>query len=69
MFYTKNVPSWERILRILMSLIGVAYAVMSWSASGLAVGIGIMAAMLAMTGLFGFCPMCAMLGRKIDQGH
>jgi len=64
MFYTKNVPALERILRVIMGLAGLAYAAMNWGVSGLAVGMGIMGAMLAMTGLIGFCPMCAMVGRK-----
>ena len=45
MFYVKNVPNWERILRIIMG------------------------AMLAMTGLFGFYPMCTMIGRELDKRH
>ena len=44
MFYVKNVPTWERIVR------------------------NVMGAILSMTGLFGFCPMCAMVGRKLDKG-
>ena len=37
------------------------------AASGMAVGIGVLGAVLAMTGLAGFCPMCAMVGRKLDK--
>lgn len=69
MFYVKNVPTWERVLRIVMGLMGLGYAAMNWNGSGLAIGLGLMGAMLAMTGLFGFCPMCAMVGRKLDKGH
>lgn len=69
MFYLKNVPNWERILRIVMGVVALVFAVMNWGASNLAVGAGIMGAMLAMTGLVGFCPMCAMVGRKLDKGH
>lgn len=69
MFYVKNVPNWERILRVIMGLISLGYAVMNWSGSALAIGVGVMGAMLAMSGLFGFCPMCAMVGRKLDKGH
>lgn len=68
MFYVKNVPGWERIIRIVMGLVALALAAMSWG-SPLAVGAGIVGAMLAMTGLVGFCPMCAMVGRKLDKGH
>lgn len=69
MFYTKNVPNWERVLRIVMGLAGLGFAAMNWGVSGLAVGVGLMGAMLAMTGLIGFCPACAMVGRKLDKGH
>ncbi len=69
MFYAKNVPNWERVLRLLMGLMGLAYAAMNWGGSGMAVGIGVMGAVLAVTGLVGFCPMCAMVGRKLDKGH
>lgn len=67
MIYVKNVPSWERILRIVMGLMALGFAAMSWG-QPLAMGAGVMGAMLAMTGLFGFCPMCAMVGRKLDKG-
>ncbi len=69
MFYAKNVPGWERVVRIIMGLMGIAYAVMNWGVSGLAVGMGVMGAMLAVTGLIGFCPMCAMVGRKLDKAR
>jgi hypothetical protein len=67
MFYVKNVPAWERVLRIVMGLMALGFAAMSWG-SPLAMGAGVMGAMLSMTGLFGFCPMCAMVGRKLDKG-
>lgn len=69
MFYVKNLPGWERVLRVIMALMALGYAAMNWHQSGLAVGAGVMGGMLAMTGLFGFCPMCAMIGRKLDKGQ
>lgn len=69
MFYLKNVRNWERILRIVMGMMALVFAGINWGSSGLAVGAGFMGAMLAMTGLFGFCPMCAMVGRKLDKRH
>lgn len=69
MFYVKNVPNWERVLRLVMGLMGLGYAAMNWNGSGLAIALGLMGAMLAVTGLIGFCPMCAMVGRKLDKGH
>lgn len=67
MFYTKNVPGWERALRIVMGVVGLGWAALNWHGSLLAAALGIMAATLAVTGLFGFCPMCAMVGRKLDR--
>ncbi|WP_062478574.1 YgaP family membrane protein [Variovorax boronicumulans] len=66
MLYVKNVPGWERALRIAL---GLAFAAMNWPANALAVAVGLMGAMLALTGLVGFCPMCAMVGRKLDKGR
>ena len=65
MFYFKtNLPGWERAIRVAMGamIAAMAYkfapnAMMSWA------GIG-MGAMLAGTGFVGFCPMCAMVGRR-----
>ncbi len=69
MLYVKNVPTWERVLRIAMGLMALAFAAMNWGGSNLAVGVGVMGTMLAVTGLVGFCPMCAMVGRRHDKGH
>jgi hypothetical protein len=69
MMYVKNVPSWERVLRIVMGVMALLFALMNWGTSNLAVGAGIMGAVLAMTGLIGFCPMCAMVGRKLGKGN
>ena len=67
MFYIKNLPTWERALRILVGLLGLGYAAMQWNGSALAIILGLSAATLAVTGLFGFCPMCAMMGRKLKK--
>ncbi|QDQ26444.1 DUF2892 domain-containing protein [Chitinimonas arctica] len=69
MFYVKNVPNWERALRSILGVIALAFAAMNWGSSSLTMGIGITGAILAMTGLIGFCPMCAMVGRKLDKRH
>ena len=63
-FFVKNVPGWERALRLVAALALVLFALVSlaspWSwvvASG--------AASFALTGLVGFCPMCALAGRRL----
>lgn len=69
MFYVKNVPNWERALRVILSVVALVFSYQSWGVYALGVGLGITGAMLAFTGLFGFCPLCAMVGRKLDKAH
>ncbi len=65
MFYQKNVLGIERAIRIAIGLCLVCMALlfapeawMKWSA--------IAAGMIAVcTGFIGFCPMCALVGRKL----
>ncbi|MBC3920578.1 DUF2892 domain-containing protein [Undibacterium sp. CY18W] len=64
MLYMKNLPSWERLLRIVAGLACLVFTAMNWGIAGLSVLAGISGAMAALTGLIGFCPMCALLGRK-----
>ena len=66
MFYSKNVPAWERAMLIVMGLAALGFAVAGWL-SPLAVIAGLTGATLAMTGLIGFCPMCALAGRKLPR--
>ena len=66
MIYVKNLPWWERSLRIGAGTVAAAYAllsvggVMGWVI--LAGGVG-----TALTGIFGFCPACALAGRRLEK--
>ena len=64
MFYIKNVPVWERLLR---GAAGAALLVYAWVALEGAVAwlAGAGAAGLVLSGIFGFCPACAMVGRRL----
>ncbi|HEY0589805.1 MAG TPA: DUF2892 domain-containing protein [Pseudoduganella sp.] len=66
MFYVKNVPTWERILRVIAGLALVAWGVLALGGLWGKV-LALSAAGIAMSGLFGFCPACAMVGRKLDK--
>jgi len=69
MFYLKrNVPVLERGLRVAaVAGAGLAFAI---APSPIGMGIGIAAGlMFAVTGLAGFCPMCAMVGRKAVEAR
>jgi Protein of unknown function (DUF2892) len=66
--YIKNVPDWERMLRLVAAAATVAVALAllqspwSWLAAASAAGFGL-------TGLVGFCPMCAMVGRRLTPSR
>ncbi len=66
MFYAKNLPVWERLLRTGGGMVMAIYAISGqegafmWLLSAAGVGI-------ALSGLIGFCPMCAMAGRRLQQ--
>ena len=67
MLYIKNVPTTERIIRIIMgvALLGLALARLGATTAGWIAGAMGMTA--ALSGLVGWCPMCAMAGRKIES--
>lgn len=66
MVYVKNLPVWERSLRIGLGTAVAAYALLNidgllgWAV--IAAGVG-----AAITGLFGFCPACALAGRRLEK--
>lgn len=65
MFYTKNVPGWERAVRViagvLVAILALATLPALWGAL-----VAVLAAGIVASGLVGFCPMCALVGRKLD---
>lgn len=64
MIYVKNLPLWERLLRIVFGIVAAAYAVLKlggilgWAVTAGGVGV-------ALSGIFGFCPACALAGRRL----
>ena len=67
MFYVKNVPTWERALRGAMGVGLVVAAIAHFGSTPMGWGVGAMGVMAAMSGLLGFCPACAMVGRKLQH--
>jgi hypothetical protein len=65
-FFMKNLPPWERVLRILLALVGTAVSLVwlsppwSWVGVASAAGFGV-------TGVVGFCLMCALAGRRLPR--
>jgi len=73
MFYRKNLPGWERVMRSVGGVVMIAYGLFGMPglpgtpgamAGYLIAGTGVVA---ILTGFFGFCPMCAMVGRKLPS--
>jgi hypothetical protein len=67
MLYVKNVPGWERGVRVAMGVGLLAASVLHFGATPMGWGVGVMGAVAAMSGLLGFCPACAMVGRKLNH--
>ncbi|MBI1279436.1 MAG: DUF2892 domain-containing protein [Anaerolineaceae bacterium] len=68
MFYPKNVPNWERVIRIVLG-IGLIIAAILQQPLGLLVALVLIASGIftIATGFIGWCPACALVGRKIKQ--
>lgn len=66
MFYVKNVPVWERLLRGVAGAALVIYALAALEGTAAWLSIAAAAGMV-LSGLFGFCPACAMVGRRLDK--
>lgn len=65
MIYVKNLPAWERILRVAAGLAMAATGLLAFPAQWLGYGLAASGVVAALTGFVGFCPMCAMVGRRL----
>ncbi len=65
MIYAKNLPTWERVVRIVGACL-MALCAYHFRASPLGIVFGVLAVVTALTSVFGFCPMCALAGRRLD---
>jgi hypothetical protein len=64
MFYRKNVGTVERVARVLAAALLVACAFTAFSQTPVKWVFLAAGAMTLITGIMGFCPMCAIAGRK-----
>ena len=67
MLYQKNLPVWERTIRVIAGILMGLCGFLGPGLAGTPVGYMIAAAggMTLLTGFVGFCPACAMVGRKL----
>jgi hypothetical protein len=63
MFYRKNVWAWEQMVRLVAGVMMIGGGLM-FLAGWLSYAVAAMGLYLALTGVFGYCPACAMIGRK-----
>lgn len=63
MWYRKNVGAKEGVIRLLAGGLGAACALLLLGMTPLGLGLAAGGAGLALTGVFGYCPACAMVGR------
>ena len=61
----KNVPGWERALRILIGVAMIAGGLIMFKGAWIGYAAAIAGAMMVGTGMMGFCPMCAIGGRTL----
>jgi hypothetical protein len=66
MFYVKNVPAWERVVRVVVGAFVVALAVTVLKGL-LAAVVAVSAVGIVVSGLVGFCPACALVGRRLAK--
>lgn len=71
MFYRKNLLAWQQVVRLVLgaALIGVGFTgwlPAPWYYVAMALG-----AIIAVTGAVGYCPACALVGRRSlpGKGH
>jgi hypothetical protein len=67
MLYQKNLPGWERALRVLGAVAMIAFGLAGPVGAALGWLLVASGAFVALTGFVGFCPACAVVGRKLDR--
>ncbi|WP_371507551.1 DUF2892 domain-containing protein [Bradyrhizobium sp. ORS 285] len=65
MLYRKNVAGWESWVRLLAGAIMIACGLLGLKGMPVAYLIAGVGVMTALTGVFGYCPACALAGRKL----
>ena len=68
MLYRKNVGPLERGARLLAGAVIVAVSLTQLGFTPLGLVLAASGVCTALTGLFGFCPACALVGRKPVEG-
>lgn len=65
MIYRKNVAVWEQILRLVAGVAMIACGLIGLAGNPVGYLIAAVGVVTGLTGIFGYCPACAMAGRKL----
>lgn len=67
MSFKRNIPGWERVVRAALGggLLAIVSIVPLTGLAGWAVGLG--GAGMVLSSLMGFCPACALAGRRLPE--
>lgn len=67
MIYRKNVAGWEQILRLVAGAAMIACGLIGLAGNPVGYLIAAVGVVTGLTGIFGYCPACAMAGRKLVE--
>ncbi|MBP0595537.1 DUF2892 domain-containing protein [Paraburkholderia sp. LEh10] len=68
MFYMKNVPMLERIMRVVAGMAIAMLSIAYWTRP-VGIVVAIAALGIVVSGLVGFCPACALVGRRLKKAQ
>ena len=68
MLYRKNLPGWERGVRVVAAL-AMATCAAHFGRNPVGTTFAVLAAVAAATAFFGFCPACALAGRRLARNR
>jgi Protein of unknown function (DUF2892) len=67
MFYAKNLPGWERTVRVVAGITMIACGLFGLKGTSIGYLLAVSGVVTALTGFVGFCPMCALAGRSLKS--
>ncbi len=67
MWYRKNIRSWEQWVRVLAGILMIACGLLGLPGNPIGLMIAAGGLFTALTGVVGYCPACALAGRRLEE--